>query len=141
MKKFLSIILALSIIMVPIEALSCFANGGKDDAGQNPLNIVKVKTCRPTAEQIVIVANMNSEGEFEAKVGFDCLGAGFFDMHKLRKGTAMYDEANGYLRSFRILEEIRRLNCERATVLMVHDRLAFVNFFDKDGKLVKTCMY
>ncbi len=141
MKKFLSIILALSIILVPIEALSCFANGGKDDVGQNPLDIVKVRTCRPAAEQIVIVANINSEGEFEAKVGLDYLDGGFFDMHKLRKGTVMHDEANGYLRSFRILEEIRRLNCERATVLMVHSGLAFANFFDKDGKIVKTCMY
>lgn len=141
MKKFLSAVLALAMLAVPVKAMFCFADEGKEDAGQNPLDIVKVRTGRPVAEQIVIVANMNSEGEFEAKVGLDYLDGGFFDMHKLRERTVMHYEADRYLRGFGILEEIRRLNCERATVLIVHGRLAFANFFDKDGKLVQTCMY
>lgn len=141
MKNFLSAVLALAMLAVPVGSMFCFADGGKDNVEPNPLDIVKVRTGRSIDERLAIVADMDFEGNFKAKIGTDNLDGRYFNMRKIRKKTLLHDNTGEYLRGLGILEEIRRLNCERATVLIVYGRFAFANFFDKDGKLVQSYMY
>lgn len=142
MKNFLSAVLVLAMLVVPMGVVSCFADGGKDRGEQNPMDIVYVRAGRSKLERLITVASIDCKGNLEARIGFDNFDGQYFDMQTLGERSVIYDEARGILHGLMIVQEIRRLGCERATALIIYGGgPVFVNFFDKNGNIVRTCMY
>lgn len=106
MKRFLSIILALVILTVPVGATTCFADEMRwigYDQYMIISQIIRTMTLDELSSEnlgkVELIADMNQRGRFWGKFYFYGDDGRLLKIQKLNKGTLIYEEAREYIES------------------------------------------
>lgn len=133
MKKVLSIFLALSMLIVPVGAMSCFADEGAG-AGNHHGSLMKRK-----AESVQIVAEVAKSGNLV--LGMIRAGRQGKIFSIAEAPEPFYPRFAKKLSRLKILNKIRNLKCDHAVVVFEY-RAKSLNcvveyFYDEYGRIVK----
>lgn len=134
MKKFLSIFLALSMLIVPVGAMSCFADEGAG-AGNHHGSSMKRK-----AESVQIVAEVKKGGTFVLGMIRAGRQGKIFSVGEAPE--AYYPRFAKKLSKLKILNRIRNWKCDHAVVVFKYSaksqNCVIANFYDEYGRIVNS---
>lgn len=136
MKKFLSAVLALAILIVPVGALSSFAAGGSDGSLGSMLRLMGV-------QKVKTVIIVDKEGNYTTRLELFGKSGKSLGSEPWPEMTNPVIEAK--LAEMRILQTIRDLKCDKAVITFEGDDSNFQflheNFYNLKGELVKSKKY
>lgn len=136
MKKFLSIILALAMLVSPIGAMSGFADKIQDDRLKKELKRVRKKGVKTVIE-------LDKYGRYMVECSLLKKGGKWIRKNELSKN--MYAELEYIFGQTRVLQTISSLKCVRAIIVLEGNAGDFqflrINFYDSGRKFVKSEEY
>lgn len=141
MKKVLSIILVLSMLIMPVKMSFCFADGARKDTSQSFEDVLRIMKSRGLVK-IVTVVNVDDKGNFTIRLDFWGQKKRFLGAHVLSKDNKMYERFEKQIENNHVRETMKSLNCSRALLVAIpYSYIITANFYDKDRKIVKIEYY
>ena len=134
MKRFLSAVLALIMLIAPMGAASCFADGGK----YNKLFFDTMRELKLGKTRSIVV--LMEDGRYFSEV--DLFGEDGSYIGTQESTEQSYRILGPTLIEFGFQELIRFLGCSKAHLICDNDVKGFysvvINFYNSDGTIVKT---
>ena len=141
MKKILSLVLVLSMFIMPIGMTSCFADGARKSEAQR-LGEVLVKMKSRGLVKMVTVVEVGDKEDFTINFDFWGQRKAFLGTYTLCKESPMYECVEKKIKDNHVRETIKSLNCSKAKLVMIpYTYIIMASFLDKDKKVVKVESY
>lgn len=135
MKNFLSIILALAMLIAPVGTVLSFADGEKDAYVVGGVTAIGL-------EKITMLAIVGDKGDFEIKLDFHSRRRCLLGKYMLSRDNSAYEDFERLISDNHVRETIKLLNCERAIlVLKPFTYTIKASFEDRCGNVVRTEVY
>ena len=133
MKKFLSAVLALAMLVVPIGSISCFADGGRDVEALVDLENADLDT-------ILISIVFNIDGRYKANFDFFGNGQKFLRMINIPEGMRL-EIIDNMLDQLKVKEKmIETGSCKALITIESHVkgcRHTILTFFNSEDRIIK----
>ena len=134
MKKFLSVILMLTMLIAPVGAVSCFADGEKDV--KSAFDIMREGNVSKFQADIVLL----KDGRYLAQMSLFGEDGQYLGTEEANERA--YKTVGKTLIELRLMEIIRTLGCDKVHIVFEKDLGGHysinANFYDAEGIIVKT---
>lgn len=115
MKKVLSLVLALVMLIAPVGAVSCFANGGSEDELMSIIELMKEQQLG----KVKIIATMFIDGRLD--VGIVCLGRDGRFLKSVNAGENGYRYFKRKFEYLKVLDKMKEHKLDLAQIVYEND--------------------